>query len=486
MVSNEDIREKLEGKRNGINTHDIIQESHETTSDNFNIVCPECGTENPSISNFCSECGKPIEVKPGYVVCDVCYGIYELEEEESPEDFVKSQCHCGGNLTYIQDMDELEDLTKNCPICGHVNPYHVKMCEGCGRCFDVGIEYFESPFYDIEITPTALRIYNKQDNKLRNVYQYDMDSITDFSIVKESLGYKITFNYENNNLNFIISSKQAFNLKKLDFASQKMVGCTNPHCMHIRLLNENEKCPECGLKSEMVEITSYKKLTSSKREKRMKFHVNKSETHTNKFNVDNIYPLPPVGGYGTYLQSKDITTTIWDDIDNNEAIEKIKEKNLFYIELNEVIEDTPETIINKKKNNWNRTRNTIAGGLIFGFYGAMAGHILTDAPEELEVIKKSPNKRIVKHRLPVNVSTHEKGIKIIKLYQLSKDTDYRDIIKIHWNEIMDVNHTNDLVIIRVVNQSYITLSGDIKGLKGLYLIVKDLMTGLVEEDEGWK
>ena len=73
MVSNDEIRKKLEMKRYGINPDKIAPESsYENDNQAITIVCSECGTENSSISNFCCECGNPLEVKKlGYMVCDL-------------------------------------------------------------------------------------------------------------------------------------------------------------------------------------------------------------------------------------------------------------------------------------------------------------------------------------------------------------------------------------------------------------------------------
>ncbi|MBZ2166293.1 hypothetical protein [Methanobacterium spitsbergense] len=56
MVSNEEIKSKLGNKREGIGVN-------------------------------------------GYLVCNSCQGVYELQSGENPEDF-SSQCECGGNLKY--------------------------------------------------------------------------------------------------------------------------------------------------------------------------------------------------------------------------------------------------------------------------------------------------------------------------------------------------------------------------------------------------
>jgi len=40
----------------------------------------------------------------GYLVCEKCEGYYELQENESPQDF--SSCECGGNLKFVENLSE--------------------------------------------------------------------------------------------------------------------------------------------------------------------------------------------------------------------------------------------------------------------------------------------------------------------------------------------------------------------------------------------
>ncbi len=44
----------------------------------------------------------------GYLVCKKCDGYYKLREEESPKDFV--QCQCGGELRYIENINDSKNL----------------------------------------------------------------------------------------------------------------------------------------------------------------------------------------------------------------------------------------------------------------------------------------------------------------------------------------------------------------------------------------
>jgi cobalamin biosynthesis Mg chelatase CobN len=47
----------------------------------------------------------------GYLVCSGCDGFYELQEDETPEDFDK--CECGCPLVYYKTREELEKRLKN-------------------------------------------------------------------------------------------------------------------------------------------------------------------------------------------------------------------------------------------------------------------------------------------------------------------------------------------------------------------------------------
>lgn len=47
----------------------------------------------------------------GYLVCSGCDGFYELQEDETPEDFDK--CECGSPLVYYKTKEELENRFKS-------------------------------------------------------------------------------------------------------------------------------------------------------------------------------------------------------------------------------------------------------------------------------------------------------------------------------------------------------------------------------------
>lgn len=81
----------------------------------------------------------------GYLECDKCGGVYELEENESPEDFSDS-CECGGKLNYSENSNPAnkEDSTSNsklnkdisfkiCPHCNFNNKPQAVFCKQCGK-----------------------------------------------------------------------------------------------------------------------------------------------------------------------------------------------------------------------------------------------------------------------------------------------------------------------------------------------------------------
>lgn len=43
-------------------------------------------------------------IQMGYLICNKCLGYYELQEGESPDDFVV--CNCQGKLHYYNSLDE--------------------------------------------------------------------------------------------------------------------------------------------------------------------------------------------------------------------------------------------------------------------------------------------------------------------------------------------------------------------------------------------
>ncbi|KUK72734.1 MULTISPECIES: zinc ribbon domain-containing protein [Methanobacterium] len=76
-----------------------------------------------------------------YLECDKCGGQYQLEENESPEDFDET-CECGGKLKYVTSSDRIHrtKILSNinnpgvpCPYCDYKNKSNAKFCKQCGK-----------------------------------------------------------------------------------------------------------------------------------------------------------------------------------------------------------------------------------------------------------------------------------------------------------------------------------------------------------------
>jgi hypothetical protein len=66
-----------------------------------------------------------------YLVCDKCGSYYELQQDESPEDF-SNKCECGGNLEYVQNLKNENESQKICPNCGNNIGDDDETCQICG------------------------------------------------------------------------------------------------------------------------------------------------------------------------------------------------------------------------------------------------------------------------------------------------------------------------------------------------------------------
>lgn len=82
------------------------------------IVCPKCGTENPSISKFCNKCGEKIETQ--IISCPSC------KSENPPASQFCSEC--GKSLQKIK-----------CPECNFDNTPGAKFCSNCANALE-GLE----------------------------------------------------------------------------------------------------------------------------------------------------------------------------------------------------------------------------------------------------------------------------------------------------------------------------------------------------------
>lgn len=75
------------------------------------------------------------EIK-GYLICDRCNGYYELQNDESPDDFI-NVCNCGGKLVYSKNLQKIKHdndhkMVVTCPYCQTKNPKYSQYCMECG------------------------------------------------------------------------------------------------------------------------------------------------------------------------------------------------------------------------------------------------------------------------------------------------------------------------------------------------------------------
>lgn len=90
MVSSSEINRKLAYKREG-------KKEPEKRDFNKDVT--------PSTEDLKNKYRKRHQEKEshGYLVCENCRGFYELQENETLEDF--STCQCGGKLNYTEDLE---------------------------------------------------------------------------------------------------------------------------------------------------------------------------------------------------------------------------------------------------------------------------------------------------------------------------------------------------------------------------------------------
>jgi hypothetical protein len=76
----------------------------------------------------------------GYIVCEKCWGYYQLKIGESFNDF--EDCQCGGKLIFTESLDMFQDedeegfdipspKIKTCPSCGSKLSEHTVVCMIC-------------------------------------------------------------------------------------------------------------------------------------------------------------------------------------------------------------------------------------------------------------------------------------------------------------------------------------------------------------------
>lgn len=128
MVSNEEIKRRLELRRKGINPDEEFDKEDE-------IICSKCHTVNLENAKFCIGCGNGLNKLPVYTLkineaksnMIICHGCGTENKIDS-----KFCISCGSNLieNSVNTPNELNSII--CPECDHENNGSSKFCIGCG------------------------------------------------------------------------------------------------------------------------------------------------------------------------------------------------------------------------------------------------------------------------------------------------------------------------------------------------------------------
>ena len=129
MVSNEEIKKRLELRRSGINPDKELNKEDE-------ISCSKCGTLNLEDANFCISCGSELNKLPEYtlkineaksnmIICPSCKTENKIDS--------KFCIDCGSNLLENRaETNEIKVDSLLCPECSFENNPNSKFCIGCG------------------------------------------------------------------------------------------------------------------------------------------------------------------------------------------------------------------------------------------------------------------------------------------------------------------------------------------------------------------
>ena len=130
MVSNEEIKRRLELRRKGINPDEKFDKEDE-------VICSKCHTANLENAKFCIGCGTELnklpvytlkinEAKSNMIICQGCGTENKIDS--------KFCISCGRNLiensVNTPEANEVNSII--CPECNHENNSGSKFCIGCG------------------------------------------------------------------------------------------------------------------------------------------------------------------------------------------------------------------------------------------------------------------------------------------------------------------------------------------------------------------
>ncbi len=149
--------------------------------------CPECGAEvleygfkdGTRLIRDKKEYHKKVKKssESGFLICDKCRGYYELDPEESPEDFA-NECECGGKLVYSESLDkstEYHTETDNiitCHYCGTENQDYANFCQECGN--QIHTNSFQE--VEIKVSDDIQKLYRRKIESSPKIYDIDLEN----------------------------------------------------------------------------------------------------------------------------------------------------------------------------------------------------------------------------------------------------------------------------------------------------------------------
>ncbi len=143
MVSNEEIKRRLEAKRKGVKFEEDKKPVHKVEKHVPRVEkpvergkpCPSCKTENPENAKFCVGCGEALK-----------------ETSAAETSRMESITELSDNVPKEAETTAQSGDFKVCPNCNQKNPQEAKFCVVCGHKFEK-----EAPAKTADIkTPVAL------------------------------------------------------------------------------------------------------------------------------------------------------------------------------------------------------------------------------------------------------------------------------------------------------------------------------------------
>ena len=107
-----------------------------------NIICPQCGSENPQESEYCINCGRQLKIKKDSKKCSNC-GFENLEVAEFCIECGKKFISTENNYFCPKCNTQINSETKFCPECGNkieqIN--NNKICPKCNSTIDKDVKF---------------------------------------------------------------------------------------------------------------------------------------------------------------------------------------------------------------------------------------------------------------------------------------------------------------------------------------------------------